>query len=143
MAFTFLSANIAIKSAARSRSVPARNPSRARTFLASLGLKPNRPSAAAARSTAFGSGGALAGATRPTVSPGQRRSGLSRFFTGENGCYKTAKKATTFSFRLSGGGLKLLAVQFKRKRKSNHGCQYFPSRRGNSTAHLARCAARL
>jgi hypothetical protein len=76
MAFTFGSLNIFIRSEARSRSEPARNPQRLRTFGASLGLNPNFSRTATERSIAFGSGGGLAGAMIPIVSPELSRGGL-------------------------------------------------------------------
>src|SRR6267154_5502481 len=76
IAFTLRSRNIFIRSDARSRSLPASNPHRRRTFAGNFGLNPNRSSASTERSIALGSGGALAGAMMPIVSPGFRRGGL-------------------------------------------------------------------
>src|SRR5262245_55780036 len=76
IAVTLPSVNICMRSAARSRSLPARKPQRLRTLRASLGLKPSCSRASMERSMAFGSGGALAGAMMPMVSPEPRRWGL-------------------------------------------------------------------
>src|ERR1035437_8311388 len=75
MAFTLRSVNSFIKSPARSRSLPARNPFRLRTFAASFGLNPSCSRASAQRLMIFGSMGGLAGATMPTVSPKFKRAG--------------------------------------------------------------------
>src|ERR1700722_1156406 len=75
MPWTLRSANICMMSAARARSPPATKPQRLRTLRASFGLKPRFSNASRDLSMAWGSTGALAGAMRPTVSPGFKRCG--------------------------------------------------------------------
>src|SRR5262245_22237406 len=65
-----------MRSPARSRSVPARKPQRLRTLRAIFGRKPSFSMASIERSMALGSGGALAGAIKPTVSPKLSRAGF-------------------------------------------------------------------
>src|SRR5262245_57333199 len=65
-----------MRSPARSRSVPARNPRRLRTLEANFGLNPSFSKSATERSIAFGASGGLAGATMPTQSPGLSLAGF-------------------------------------------------------------------
>src|SRR5208337_4627889 len=112
MALTLRSANILMRSPARSRSPPARNPQRWRTLDPSFGLKPRRSTAATERSMTFGSSGGLAGATMPTVSPGPKRSGLrsmgAKVRNPKSRVQSFVAEGEKLSFGLGVGGLEFL-----------------------------------
>ena len=77
-AFTEGSVNIAITSAARSRSLPASEPRRSSRCAPRFATRPSAVSVSSTMSTSIGSHVALAGSTRPTTSPAASRAGRSR-----------------------------------------------------------------